>query len=164
MGFLKPDDHQSPSTLSISPHPQVGWCERGSSKDKKALISLQGLAPPHPAVGQRAPVATLFVAFSSLKWMTKMTGKPEALLFLIPNKPWSALWYMAQWSNRVFQRVLCVICHFVTLQFSKWWFSTKMKIILFSLLKSNNSIIDAFLNYFICKAEKAFSQVSNYQP
>lgn len=38
-------------------------------------------------VGQRALAATLFAAFPSLKLMTKMAGKPEALLLPIPNKP-----------------------------------------------------------------------------
>lgn len=92
-----------PSTF---PPCQAGWCDRGSSKDK-SFISLQCLVPPHPAVGQRAPAAALFVAFPSLKSMTKMAGKSQVLLLLVSNKPWSVQWYITQWSNWVFQSTVC---------------------------------------------------------
>lgn len=86
------------------------------------------LGPVTPCLpGREPPAATLFVAFSSLKSLAKMTGKPEALLFFIPSKPWSAQWYMALWSHLVFHRVLCVVCNSAALQFSMWLFRTKTK-------------------------------------
>lgn len=116
-----------------SPTSRVVW-------QRTSHLFLCNVWPAIPSCGAESPGATLFVALPSLQSMTKDDWEPKALLLLIPNKPQRAQWYMAQWSNWIFQRVWCVFCNSVTLKFSKWWFSTKMKIILFILLKSNNSI------------------------